>query len=168
MKQALWAQVFGVLVLAMAARPAPAIDLNGTWQGSDKCRGFAGGTALPYPKYPATVEIIQSDTVAASAPITVRETYSVGGNTMCVLFNGLVTEDSTDPTKGAIALVEPGTTDTVTGNNALLTATVTTSKRGSGKLKATLVSTFAGGMKTCKLVYARENTTVITTTLGCP
>ncbi len=168
MKQALFTRVLVVLVLVVAARPARAIDLNGTWQGTDKCKGFAGGTALPYPKYPATVEIVQTDTVAASAAITVRETYSVGSNNVCLLFNGVVTQDSIDPTKGAIALVEPGTTDTLASNNALLTATVTTSKRGSGKLKATLVSTFVGGMKTCKLVYARENSTVLTTTLACP
>lgn len=168
MKQALLKRVLALLVLAVAARSTLAIDLNGTWQGTDKCKGFAGGTGLPFPKYPATVEIIQTDTLSAIAPITVRETYSVGSNSMCVLFNGVVTQDSTDPTKGAIALVEPGTTDTLASNNALLTATVTTSKRGSGKLKATLVSTFVGGMKTCKLVYSRADTTVATTTLACP
>lgn len=158
-----------LLAFALSARSVTAIDLNGTWQGTDKCRGFAGGTGLPYPTYPATLEIVQTDTRTASSSITVRETYAVGGNTACVLLDGMVTQDSDDATKGAIALIQPGTTDTLTTNNGLGTARVATRpKRGAGKLKATLVATFVGGMKTCKLSYTRVNTSVESIPLACP
>lgn len=136
---------YALAALALAASPAAALDLTGTWVGKFTCTEYDGETS----KFTVTDDEMRiTQTGDSFAVDSLNE------------FSGASIPDARSPDRKGEAKMAKCSTDNLASNGGDEIARLKVSidrEKGKGKLKGVSVYTFQGGVGSCKWSYKLTN-----------